>query len=213
MGFWEQVHAFSVRWHDLGDILGAAAAAAAVIFSVVSAWRSANARRVAEVERDAAQSAQRVAEEAAAAERREQQARAVAVWATAPMATSDPEDDGNLLDQNPYTGETGYYVPVVHVANHSAMPIFDIRAELIESTGEYVVWPALDLLPPGEHGSLYAQHIRPGVGPAGRASVSFRDTAGHLWRRSWNGDLQQIISSPPGGGDNAMEPAGSERGT
>ena len=186
MSISDRLQEFATSWHEVGDLVGALAAAAAVIFSVVSASRARRDRRRAEAERDAARLEQRSVELEAATDRRERQARAIVVWTRSPAVGVAPADKNVRLSI-----AEDFYQPVVLLKNYSDMPIFEVVVELTEPDGRVHTWPTVPILHPSDRPSEYrVEDHRSGKGPAGHAIVLFRDAAGRPWHRESDGSLR-----------------------
>jgi hypothetical protein len=172
-------HEYATRWHDAWEIVGAFATFAAVVFSLVSAGRSAAARRTAEEQRDAAMQRQQSLEDEARRDRLEAQARGVAVW----------HQKGG---QDPLTGATDPDLLTVYVKNYTQMPIFDAKGAVNVGGVLTLTDPRTMVFPTG----TAEFYIRSGdfVGPweSVQPCVKFRDTAGVQWCRYSTGQLVEV---------------------
>ncbi|GAA1451730.1 hypothetical protein GCM10009641_86610 [Mycobacterium cookii] len=152
-------------WGDLATWVTATVTLGALVAAIVAVRRSGELLQI-EQERDKARD-KRDADLREAAERAEQ-ADLVAAW------PYDVEDFGPLSVQ--LTG--------------SSLPVYDVELEFVGPSG--VETEELGLLPPGTQLHDWPQWMHDGEGTLAdfRVALSFRDTAGRVWRRNEYGVLR-----------------------
>jgi hypothetical protein len=170
------------RWHDTWEIVGALATSAAVLFSLITTLVQSRARARAEEERDVAISRERSIEDELRRERREAQARGIAIWIT---------EGGH----DPQTGDSTDDLITIYVKNYTQMPVFNVRGSMFVA-GSPVTVKTEDVLLPGVTLLCY---VRPSDAPdawgGAQGCVQFRDTAGLEWLRFRSGLLQERPTS------------------
>lgn len=188
---WDWLHAYAERWHDTWDIVGALGAAAAVVLALGLAWRDGRARRVAEWERDDARAAQLATEERLERERRESQARGIAIWTfEAPWFGLY---QGSDVHPDVVSGGSAFTSITVTGKNYTQMPLFDLVG-LYANNGIETEIGSASILLPGAQCSFELEPTEPGVVPAmpEQLAIGFRDTAGVKWIRRSDGSLEHV---------------------
>lgn len=172
-------HAYATRWHDAWEIVGAFATFAAVGFSLLSAKKSAQDRRTAEAQRDAAVEREQSLEDEARRDRLEAQARGIAVW-------------HHKGGQDPQTGAPDSDLLTVYVKNYTQMPIFDARGAVNVAGVLTLTEPRTMVLPTATAEFYIRSGDFDGPWESVQPCVKFRDTAGAQWYRYSTGQLVEL---------------------
>lgn len=183
----------SIQWGTVGEWFGAIMAGAAVIWAVWIASRERRDRESAEAyERKAQERAERAeerevaaltrerqAQELAAREREEAQARRVVGWLSVQPGRPDDKEEGDELHP--------LVIREAFILNGSDAPVFNFRA-LHVPVGDGRKTPLYeeDVLPPGPARSL-GRRVS-----SGAMVVQFKDAGGRWWQRGLNGDLRSV---------------------
>ncbi len=195
--FWDSLHAYSERWHDLWEIIGALGAAGAVIVALLLAWRENRARQKTDEELKIERQ-RREQIELLTLERGQQEfARFVAVWTNLELSEDQHDDSHTQV--------------ILNVGNYSNAPVFDIffgyesaanQIELFSHLGEHFdsnfnnTARTLPSLNPGQVITVRLPHLLPSGRPATteKELIMFRDIRGALWFRFADGRLQKYKS-------------------
>ncbi|MPV36714.1 hypothetical protein [Georgenia subflava] len=121
-------------------------------------------------------------------ERRRDQAQHIAAWRE--VFVDGPNND------------TDVYSVKTHMANTSALPVFDARfyyTSFVHDEDDWVerTWNEAALLP-GQHVHTDWEHQQGNPGGGRLVEVTFRDAAGRWWRRDREGTLTELSAKPPG---------------
>jgi hypothetical protein len=173
-----------VQWGTVGEWVGGLSALAAVLVALSIAFRERTDRQSAEARATAAEARATALEEAAAKEKREAQARAVAAWIY--------HRDGTAEDERDAEGLPPLAVRMLAVVNGSSQPIFDVKVQYWEKGPNGAQRTEIFDLP--AMGPDSRERIRPRgtIRYEGEAVIQFTDASDQRWERRERGELRPV---------------------